>query len=414
MPVFAYKGVATGGKAVSGTRDAETPKVLRQLMRKEGIVVTDVSESKGSHVAGAGKGLNKDVDLGGIFGGVSAAERAEFVRNMSILLRAGISLATALQIQVEQADNLRFKTPLAEIRTMVNEGRSFADAMAKHPKIFNELSVSMVRAGETAGNLDEVLSRLADFEESSIKLKSKVQSAMIYPTIMMIVAILIVGILMIKVVPQLTFQLKSQGKTLPWNTKLIVWMSNTAQHYWLPILIGMGVAVYAFTRWVRSPEGRKKFDAFVLTLPKLSSLSRQINAARFSRTMATMMRAGVPMLRGLEISKQVLSNMVLRDTIDVAKQAVTEGDALATTLRRSAQFPGTMVKMIEVGEQSGQLEEMLQKVAENYEGEVDRQLTKFTAMLEPLMIVAMSMMVGFIVISILTPLMDLGQIGGKK
>src|SRR3990167_160254 len=230
MPMYAFKGLSPSGKPVNGVRDAESPKLLRQLLRKDGVLVTSFELSRGGKAAKAANaqkgGLSKDVDLGGMFGGVGKDEIATFTRQLSTLLRSGIPLAESLGALVEQVPTVRFKPPLAEVRTAVNEGLALADALGKHPKLFDELFVSMVRAGEVAGNLDEVLTRLADFLESSQKLKSKVQSAMIYPLVMVVVGAGIMGVLMVKVIPEITSMFTQQGRALPWNTRLLIWSSS--------------------------------------------------------------------------------------------------------------------------------------------------------------------------------------------
>ena len=234
MPMYAYKGVAPSGKAVTGMRDAESPKTLRQMLRKDGVLVTSFELSKGGKAAkeqNAKKGgLSRDVDLGGLLGGVKKTEIAAFTRQLATLLKAGIPLAESLGALVEQIANVRFKTPLSEVRTAVNEGMSLADALAKHPKLFDELFVSMVRAGEIAGNLDEVLTRLADFLEASQKLKSKVQGAMIYPVVMVVVGTGIMAVLMVKVIPEITSMFTQQGKTLPLNTRFLIGVVGLHRH----------------------------------------------------------------------------------------------------------------------------------------------------------------------------------------
>jgi general secretion pathway protein F len=413
MVMYAYKGIGPTGKPVTGTRDAESPKAVRMLMRKDGVVVTDVEVSKkggGTAAKSAkGKGLSKDVDLGGIFGGVKKADVANFTRQLSTLLKSGIALAEALSVMTEQTDNVRFKSPLGEVRTMVNEGSSLADAMAKHPKIFDELYVSMVRAGEVAGNLDEVLTRLADFLDSSQKLKSKVQSAMMYPVIMAVIGTAILSILMVAVIPQITKMFQSQKKTLPINTRMLIGTSDLLRNHFLVIFLLVGLAIWGFIAWVRSPTGKERWHRFVLRIPMVGDLARKVNTARFSRTLSTMLSAGVPMLRALDTAKMILGNVVLRKAVEDAKQAVTEGESLAVTLRRSAQFPSMMTHMIAVGERAGQLEQMLERVAETYENEIDIRLARLTSMLEPLMIVAMGGAVAFVVFSILQPIMALGS-----
>jgi general secretion pathway protein F len=418
MPMYAYKGVGSSGKATSGVRDAESPKVLRQVLRKDGILVTSFELSRGGKLAkevNARKGgLSRDVDLGGLLGGVKKVEIAAFTRQMATLIKAGIPLADALGALVEQVTNVRFKAPLSEVRSAVNEGSSFGDALARHPKLFDELFVSMVRAGEVAGNLDEVLTRLADFLEGSQKLKSKVQSAMVYPAVMVVVGGIIMAVLMVKVIPNITSMFKQQGKTLPINTRMLIATSDFARNYWWLVLLMIVGGFIAFGKWTGGKDGRQVWDRFVLRLPVVGELIRTINVSRFARTLGTMLQSGVPMLRALETAKQIVGNVLLQQAIDDAKRAVTEGESLAQTFKKSGQFPATMIHMVAVGEKAGQLEAMLARVADSYESEVDTKLSRLTALLEPLMLVVMGGAVAFIVFSILQPIMDLGQLSGPK
>jgi general secretion pathway protein F len=418
MPMYAFKGVSATGRAIQGTRDAESPKVLRQALRKDGVLVTSFELSRGGKLAKESNakkgGLSRDVDLGGLFGGVKKIEIATFTRQLATLIRSSIPLAEALGALVDQVQNIRLKTPLSEVRAAVNEGSAFADALAKHPKLFDELFVSMVRAGEVAGNLDEVLGRLADFLEGSQKLKSKVQSAMIYPAVMVVVGGGIMAVLMIKVIPNITDMFKQQGKTLPWNTRLLIAVSDFFLHYWWALLAGIIAAGVGFVAWIRSPSGKPQWHSFTLKLPMLGQLVRTVNVSRFARTLGTMLQSGVPMLRALDTAKQIVGNVLIQRAVDEAKRAVTEGESLALTLKKSGHFPPTMIHMVAVGEKAGQLEAMLQRVAETYEAEIDTKLSRFTALLEPLMLVLMGGTVAFIVFSILQPIMDLGSLTGPK
>ena len=415
MPMYAYKGVSPSGKTVNGMRDADSPKTLRQVLRKDGVLVTTFELSKGGKaVAGPGGkkkgGLNREVDLGGVFSGVRKVEVAAFTRQMATLIKAGIPLAESLGALTDQITNVRFKTPVSEVRTNVNEGMALADALAKHPKLFDELFVSMVRAGELAGNLDEVLSRLADFLEGSQKLKSKIQGAMIYPLVMVVVGVVIMTILMVKVIPNITSMFTSQGKTLPINTRMLIWTSDFMGHNILWLIIGWTLAIVLFIQWTRSKDGRPLWHRFVLKLPVVGQLVRTINVGRFARTLGTMLQAGVPMLRSLDTAKMIMGNVILRGVVEDAKKAVTEGDSLAAALKRSGEFPATMIHMTAVGERAGQLEQMLERIATTYESEVDTKLTRLTGLLEPLMLVIMGGAVAFIVFSILQPIMDLGSL----
>jgi general secretion pathway protein F len=416
MPMYAFKGVSPSGKNVSGMRDAESPKVLRQVLRKDGVLVTSFELAKGGKAqkeqASKKKGLSKEVDLGGLLGGVKKTEIAAFTRQLSTLLKSGIPLAESLGALVDQISNQRFKSQLSEVRTAVNEGSSFGDALAKHPRLFDDLFVSMVRSGELAGNLDEVLSRLADFLESSQKLKSKVQGAMIYPAVMVTIGTLIIAVLMIKVIPEITKTFSQAGKTLPVNTRFLIAVSGFIGRNWLLLFIGIVIAIVLFIQWKKSDSGKPIWHRFVLGLPAVGPLVRTINTSRFSRTLGTMLASGVPMLRALDAAKQTMGNVVLQNVIDEAKKAVTEGESLAVTLKRSGQFPPTMIHMVAVGEKAGQLEQMLERVATAYESEIDTKLSRFIALLEPMMLLGMGVVVAFIVISILQPIMDLGSISG--
>ncbi len=422
MPMWAYKGIGPSGKSVGGVRDADSPKLLRQLLKKEGVIITECTPSKqggkrpaaGKAVAGAAAGeaggaRSKEVDLGAIFGGVKKTDIANFTRQLATLLKSGIALAEALGTLFEQTDNVRLKVPLGEVRTMVNEGSSFGDALSKHPKLFDELFVSMVKAGEVAGNLDDVLNRLADFLDSSQKLKAKVQSAMIYPVIMVVVGIAIMGVLMVAVIPEITKMFKSQGKVLPLNTRFLIWVADTIRDYLLWIVLFWAGAIWGFRAWIKSEGGREVWHRWILRMPMIGDLARKINVARFARTLGTMLQSGVPMLRALDTAKQIMANVVMRKAVEDAKQAVTEGESLALTLKRSGQFPAMMTHMVAVGERAGALEQMLERVAETYENEVDLRLGRATAMLEPLMLVGMGGAVAFIVFSILQPIMGMGQ-----
>lgn len=417
MPMYAFKGISPSGKNINGIRDAESPKTLRQVLRKDGVVVTSFELAKGGKAqkeqAAQKKGLSREVDLGGLLSGVKKTEIAAFTRQLSTLLKSGIPLAESLGALVEQMANQRFKTVLSEVRTAVNEGQSFGDSLAKHPKLFDDLFVSMIRAGELAGNLDEVLARLADFLEGSQKLKSKITGAMIYPAVMVFIGTIIIAVLMIKVIPEITKTFTQAGKTLPINTRFLIATSGFIGRNWILILIALIVGGFLFVKWKGSEAGKPVWHRFVLKLPGVGPLVRTINTSRFSRTLGTMLASGVPMLRALDAAKATMGNVVLQHVIDDAKRAVTEGESLAATLKKSGQFPPTMIHMVAVGERAGQLEQMLERVALAYEAEIETKLSRFIALLEPLMLLSMGVIVAFIVISILQPIMDLGSISSS-
>ncbi len=409
MPLYAYKGIATNGKSVTGTKDADSPKQLRTLMRGEGVTVTSNSIAKGKAVGG-GKGLGKEVDFGNLFARVKRVEVQAFARQMATMLNAGIPLAEGLAALFEQTEGEMFKHIVGEIRTAVNEGSSLGDALAVHGNVFDDLFVSMVRSGETAGNLEEVLSRLADFMESAAKLRSKVKGAMIYPVIMLVVGVAIMGVLMVAVVPKITSLFDAQDVQLPVNTRMLIWFSDFLGANWGKLILLTIVSIVAFRRWTKTESGRKIWHRRVLNMWLVGPLVRQVAVSRFARTMGTMLKAGVPMLKVLETAKAVLGNAILIDVIEDAKIAIMGGESLAVTLKQSGEFPASITHMIAVGERSGALEEMLLRVAESYESEVETKLDNLTGMLEPMMLVIMGGSVAFVVFSILMPMMEMQKL----
>jgi general secretion pathway protein F len=417
VPVYTWKGLSAGGKTVGGTRDADSAKGLRLVLRRDGIFVTEHREMLGGGAKATSKAVTaggaavpfwkREIDLGGLVQRVQPQEVAVFTRQLATLLRAGIPLAEALGALSEQSDNKKFEVILTGVRQKVNEGSSLADTLGQHPKIFPELYTNMVRSGEAAGNLDAVLSRLADFLDAQHALRSKVSSAMTYPIIMMVLGSGIMGLLLVVVVPKITSIFEDVGKSLPWNTNLLIFVSDTvASYWWLLFLVG-GLGYWAFRSWVRRPKGRATVDRLKLRVWLIGPLVRYVGVARFARTLSTMLAAGVPVLTALEIVKRVLNNVVLEKVVDEARDAIREGESIAAPLKRSGQFPSMMVHMIAVGERSGQLETMLENVAVAYERDVDGKVARLTTVLSPLLIVIMAMAVGFIVLSILQPIMDM-------
>jgi general secretion pathway protein F len=418
MPVYAWKGLNNAGKAVAGTKDSDGPKGLRQALRKEGIYVTEHKEVLGG---GGGRAAAKatlasgekvpffkrEIDLGGLLERVRPQDVAVLTRQLATLLRAGIPLAEALGALGEQADNKKLAMVLVEVREKVNQGTSLADTLAPHDNIFPELYVNMVRSGESAGNLDAVLLRLADFLDAQNALRSKVSSALVYPIIMMVLGAAVMSLLMIFVVPKITAVFEDLNKTLPWNTELLIFVSHFIGTYWW-LLLALGIGSYVgLRRWARRPSGRAVVDRLKLRLWLIGPLVRFIAVARFARTLSTMLAAGVPVLTALEIVKKVLNNTVLEKVIEEARDAIREGESIAAPLKRSGKFPSMMVHMVAVGERSGQLEPMLENVASAYERDVEGKVGRLTTLLSPMIIVAMALVVVFIVFSVLQPILEM-------
>jgi general secretion pathway protein F len=406
MPIYAYKGVDASGKSVGGTIDAENPKVIKGALRKDGVFVTELKESK----------VRKKIDKEGVPSflssfneGVSAQELATATRQLSTLVGAGIPLVQALVAMVEQLDNPRFKSVWADVKTRVNEGVGMGDAMAAHPRYFENLYVSMVRAGESSGALDIVLERLADFTESQAELKGKLIGAMIYPMIMVITACAVVGLLFTVVVPKIAAIFESQKVALPMATKVLISLSDFGLNYGLWLIALAPFVIYGFRRYIRSSKGKPIWDRLLLKFPLFGPLVRMVAIARFSKTLGTLISSGVPLLTAFDIVKSVVQNHCLAEVIAAARESVKEGESIAQPLKRSGEFPPIVTHMIAVGETSGQLESMLNNVAKSYESQVNIRIQAMASVLEPILLVLMGVVVAFIVFAVLMPMMQLAS-----
>jgi general secretion pathway protein F len=418
MPLYAWKGLDAGGKAINGTREADGPKGLRAALRKDAVFLTEMREVVGGKQAAAvatggataKTGLNREIDFARLFERVRPPEVAIFTRQLATLLKAGIPLAEGLSALAEQADNRKLQLILAGVRQRVNEGGALADSLAQHPRVFPELYINMVRSGEAAGNLDAVLERLAAFLDEEIALRSKVTSALTYPIVMAVLGTAVMAILMVVVVPQIATVFEDTGKALPWNTQVLILVAGLAGGYWWILLPMIVLTVIGFRRWSRTARGRAVVDRLALKMWVVGPLLRYVAVARFSRTLSTMLASGVPLLTALEIVKKVLNNTVLERVVEQSRDTIREGESIAATLKKSGEFPSMMCHMVAVGERSGQLESMLENVAVAYERDVETKVGRLTALLSPLMIVFMGIGVGFMVFSILGPIMDMQQI----
>jgi general secretion pathway protein F len=423
MAVFEYKGLNEAGKTVTGLKEADSPKGLRGVLRKDGIFLTDVlgqadASGKKVKVAGGTKAaagtvsaaLNQDVNLRRwAGGGINTDDIAIMTRQLATLLGAGVTLVEALTALVDQVEKERLKRVLSETKQKVNEGSSLADALQVHEKVFGKLYVNMIRAGEHSGALDAVLLRLAEFTEGQSRLKQKVIGTMMYPAIMSVVGGGVLVLLMTVVVPKVTKVFDDMKVTLPWTTRLLIFASNALQDYWfvfIPMVIG---TVAAFVYWSRSEAGKPVFDRLLLKVPVFGGLVRMLSVARFTRTLATLLKSGVPLLTAMDIVKNVVTNSVLADVIDKAKDAISEGESIAAPLKKSGEFPPLVYHMIAIGEKSGQLEDMLVNVSDSYESQVNVRIGALTSLLEPLMIVGMGGVIAFVAFSILMPILQMNS-----
>lgn len=417
MPAYAYQGVTAKGRPVRGVTTAENVGVLKANLKRDGVFLTSVTETNAAGApaasGGAASGRGRDVDLSGLFDRVSPKMIAATTRLLGTLLHAGVTLPESLKAMTEQVESRRLKGILSDVAVRVNEGSSFADAVARYPKVFPQLYVNMVRAGEASGSLETVLFRLSEFLEKQIEIQGRVSKALMYPIVLAVLGAVIVAVLMISIVPKITGMFTDMQAELPWNTKLLIFMSDFISGYWWLILLSIGFSFWAFRRWRKTVAGRWAGDAILLATPVVGDLIRKIAIARFARTLATLLASGVQLLGALDIVRTLLGNVVLEKIVSDARDNIREGEGIAVALRRSKQFPPLVTHMIAVGERSGQLEQMLTDLSDAYDRETNQSIDKFTTLLEPLTIVLMGGAVGFVIYSIMRPIMMITEMAGR-
>lgn len=409
MPVYEYIGIDNKGKRATGIVDAENERAARQKLRRMNVFPTTVG------IQGALKGkkfsLGSEVNLGKYFQRVKTQDLAMMTRQMSTLISAGIPLVDSLSALIEQVENVKLRSVLSQIRERVTGGGKLSDSLKEHPKIFNELYVNMVNAGESSGALDIVLQRLAEFTEGQAKLRSRIIGAMIYPAIMSIVGLALMMMLIVYVVPKVMGIFEDVQATLPLPTRILMGISNAITNYWYIVIIVLVIIIYGVRRYVRTPKGRERFHKQVLKTPLVGRLERMIVISRFTRTLSTLLSSGVPLLASLDIVRNIVTNVVLRRIIEQTRENVREGQSVAEPLRRSGEFPPIVTQMIAIGERTGELERMLERIADSYDTQVDSTISALMTLMEPLMILVMAGVVSFIVMSILLPIMKLNQLG---
>ena len=412
MPVYQYKGYKNDGGAAAGIIDAESPKIARVKLRKVGVFPTDMVE-QGSATAGSTTGPSSRASAGiGRSPALSTNDVAMMTRQLATLLVAGLPLVDAIGVMVEQTEKKAVKSLMADIREKIRGGGTYSSVLEAYPREFSQIYVHMVRAGEASGALDQILFRLAEFLEKQLALKHKVTNAILYPALMMIVGVAVLFFLMTFVVPKITAVFTSLKQALPWPTVLLMSISNFLADYWAIILGGVALAVWAVRRAMKTDAGQLTADRWLLKVPLIGEVSRMVAISRLTSTLATMLASGVQLLDAMDVAKRVMSNRVLEQAVEGARQNIREGETIAEPLKRSGEFPALVTHMIAVGERSGEMEEMLRRIGNIYDGEVDRVITRFTSLLEPIMILVMGVLVFFIVVAILLPIFEMGQMVG--
>ena len=409
MAVFSYKALDNRGRTTKGIIDAESIRVARQKLKAQGIFPTTVEESSGT-----GR-KSPVISLRSSFGGEKKVDTATLgiaTRQLATLVAAGMPLVEGLKALGEQLDHATLKRVIAEVSEEVNEGSTLAASMRKYPKAFPKLYANMVASGEASGSLDLVLSRLADLLETQAALKRKISSALMYPALMVVLCFGVIVLLLTYVVPQITQIFASRNAVLPLPTRVVIGMSDMFKAYW-PIGLGLMAALALwFSKYRASPKGRKLLDRLLLKLPLVGTLTLKVATSRFSKNLGTMLASGIELLAALGIARNIVGNAVLEEAVDSAIIGVREGGSLSGELERSAVFPRLLIRMIAVGERTGQLEQMLLRAADGYEAEVSSTVASLTSILEPVLILILAVIVGSILSAVMLPMLEMTSLAG--
>lgn len=405
MPTYVFKGRNRLNEIVVGERVATDRAALEAMLRREQVILTNARE-KGREISLPKIGREK----------VKSKDLALFTRQFSVMLDAGLPLVQCLEILGQQQDNKFFQKVIYQTRADVEAGMTLADAMAKHPRVFEPLYTNMVAAGETGGILDVILQRLSTYLEKMVKLKSDVKSALIYPIAVIVISIIVISIIMIVVIPAFKniFEgLLGPGERLPWLTELVVSISQFMASYWWLMALVIGIIVFAMKTWYKTERGQHFIDSLILKLPILGPIMRKIAVARFSRTLSTLLSSGVPILESLEITARTAGNVIVSEAIQKVRTGIEQGQTFVEPLKASGVFPIMVSQMIGVGEQTGALDAMLSKIADFYEQEVDAAIANLLSLMEPAMIMFLGVTIGTIVIAMYLPLFTLiGKLAG--
>jgi type IV pilus assembly protein PilC len=397
MPTFKYTAKEAGGKTVSGILEYSDKELLIDALRKKDLVIISIEETAKRRIMSLG-------------GKVKLDEIVIFSRQLATMVDSGIPLVQALDILCEQIETPVFKNILAKVKDDVETGSSLSDALARHPAVFSTLYINMVRAGESSGALDDILDRLAAYLEKSSMLQRKVKSSLVYPAVVISMAILITLVMLIKVIPTFKGIFTMLGGTLPLPTRILILVSDTIREMFLYVVAVIIAIVFALKKYMRTPQGKENFDKTLLRLPILGGLFRKVAVAKFSRTLATLVKSGVPILVSLEIVGKTAGNAVIEKAVESVRNGIKEGENIADPLAKSGAFPPMVVRMIKVGEQTGELEKMLTKIADFYEDQVDAAVSGLTSLIEPLIIAFLGIVIGGIVIAMFLPVFKLTEI----
>jgi type IV pilus assembly protein PilC len=401
MPSYEYKARDIRGKIINGVMEAESKEILIDRMRGMGYYVAKISERKKT-------ALNFQLnDLLGKFERIRTKDLIVFNQQLATMISAGVPLITSLDALIEQTESKKLKVVIEQIRGDVEGGSSFSNALARHPNVFSHLFISMVRAGEAGGMLEKVLDRLASFAEEEAEFRANLRGALTYPVILTVVMLGVIGFLVAFVIPRFVGMFEDMGGTLPLPTRMLMGTSRIFQSYWYLILGAVVGGIYWFRYWIKTESGRLKFDQLLLRLPIVSNLTRKVIVSRFSRTLAALDSSGVPILESLEIVEQTIGNKVMAQAMSRVRSSVREGGTIAEPLRADKVFPTMVTQMVSIGEDTGSLDKMLNKISDFFDREVAHTVKALTISLEPIMLALMAGVVVLIALSVLLPMYDM-------
>jgi len=402
MPTYIYAGRTRKGRVTKGQLDAADERIARIQLKRRNIDVTKLKVKP--------KDLFESVSF--LQPRVTSKDLVVFTRQFSTMIDAGLPLVQGLNMLTEQAQNRTFKRILSQVTRDVEGGSTLADALGKHPKVFDSLYVNLVAAGEVGGILDTILQRLAAYIEKNQKLKAQIKGALTYPAVVVAIAIIVIAVIMIFVIPVFQDMFSSFGKALPAPTQLVVNMSDFTKSnvHWM--ILAIIILAFAFRRYRATPSGRRRVDSAMLRLPIIGELIRKVAVARFTRTLGTMVKSGVPILDALEITARTAGNVIVEEVVMDARSSIAEGQTIAEPLSESIIFPGMVTQMISVGESTGALDAMLEKIADFYDDEVDATVAAMTSMLEPLLMLFLGGSIGGLVIAMYLPIFQMAAAMG--
>jgi len=398
MKKFNYKSVDQFGKPFEGVLQANSPAEVVAMIRRNEQYVVGIEEIKQS--------LAPEINL---FGGVSSTDMAVLTRQLYAMLNAGVPIVTCLDILRQQIEKKKLKEVIQHVYELVNKGYTLSEAFKQEATVFSELMIHMVAAGEASGQLDAIMERLAVHYEKETKIKNKIRGAMVYPIILGLVAIAVVIFMLTFILPQFITMFESSDVPLPMITKILIMVSKFVRAYWYLVIGGIGILVFSFRKYYYSERGRERIDTLRLKIPVIKSVTRKIYTARFSRTLSTLLASGIPLIEALENVEKVVGNVKVCESLKETREEVRRGATLSLPIKRYGMFPPMVSNMIEIGEESGTLDDMLNKTANFFDDEVDLAIQQLITMFEPALIIVMSIAVGFIVISIALPLFDMFQ-----